>query len=60
MAKAIIINRYEDCCDRGVVVNHSLKESVEVDVAKISVTTTLHSSNWSITAILSELRQARR
>ncbi len=37
MAKAIIINRYEDCCDRGVVVNHSLKESVEVDVAKISV-----------------------
>ena len=37
MAKAIIINRYEDYSDRGAVVHHSLKESVEVDVTKIIV-----------------------
>ena len=37
MAKAILINRYEDYSDRGAVVHHSLKESVEVDVTKIIV-----------------------
>lgn len=37
MAKAITINRYEDYSDRGAVVYHSLKESVEVDVSKIVV-----------------------
>ena len=37
MAKAITVNRYEDYSDRGAVVHHSLKESVEVDVTKIIV-----------------------
>ena len=37
MAKAILINRYEDHSDHGVVVHHTLKESVEVDVKKITV-----------------------
>ena len=33
----LLINRYEDYSDRGAVVHHSLKESVEVDVTKIIV-----------------------